>query len=126
MLPFPRPVSCNIVSASTAMHRSEVLGFPHGCHAGSYLSRRRRSRTTCQAMSMQLVVRRVPRYKPQFVRMKRPADALRRADSVKLTTQKPYLAQPWLLRKDDPEAVDSENAASDPSNYFYSKNDRSK
>ena len=38
-------------------------------------------------MSMQLVVRRVPRYKPQFVRMKRPADALRRADSVKLTTQ---------------------------------------
>ena len=51
MLPFPRPVSCNIVSASTAMHRSEVLGFPHGCHAGSYLSRRRRSRTTCQAMN---------------------------------------------------------------------------
>ena len=63
---------------------------------------------------MQLVVRRVPRYKPQFVRMKRPADALRRADSVKLTTQKPYLAQPWLLRKDDPEgkieAAEADNA----------------
>ena len=43
---------------------------------------------------MQLVVRRVPRYKPQFVRMKRPADALRRADSVKLTTQNHI----WLSR----------------------------
>ena len=38
-------------------------------------------------MCMLLVVRRVPRYKPQFFRMKGPADALRRAGSVKLTTQ---------------------------------------